>query len=304
MKLPIFPEIMANKNGYALILFIFPLVLGCSLSRKMQRGTVAPENFTQKVNFTTAKGIVLVPAEFEGTVKNYLFDSGSQLTSIQRTQTKGRRVTVRGASNRTIQSGTEVLKSFKIGGIDFRNTFATNEDYVGLKEQIPNFGGILGRPIIDRANWLIDMPKQEFIISSEIFPDEGFTEIPLEQGSSGADYTRIEIDGKTHKAIVDLGSVAMLNVPIDNPLASELLKTYDFEDRPRERYTIGGLRSIIEKVAVLPELRIGYLVFKNVEVSLNQSSQVRVGMNLFRNAILNINSEQNSISIKIVSESN
>ena len=114
---------MQRTKSFAIILILLPLFLGCSLARKMQRGKVAPQVYMEKLNFTTAKGIILVPCEFEGVVKNYLFDSGSQLTGIQRTETKGRRVTVRGASNRTIESGTEVLKSFKIGAVDFQKTF-------------------------------------------------------------------------------------------------------------------------------------------------------------------------------------
>ena len=126
----------------------------------MSRGQVVPSEFNVTTDITTAKGIVLVPCEYEGEIENYYFDTGAQLSDIQREKLKGKRVSVRGASNRSAESGTEVLKSFKIGEVEFKNTFATNSDSKGLKEQIQNFGGVIGRTIIDKANWLIDLKNQ------------------------------------------------------------------------------------------------------------------------------------------------
>ncbi len=272
-------------------------LLSCSIHHKMERGKVVPSRFYEKIQFTTAKGLMLVPAEFEGKTKNYLFDTGSELTGIQRTELKGKRVTVRGATNRSVESGTEVLKSFKIKGTEFKNTFATNGDMKGLKEQIPNFGGVLGRTIIDRANWLIDIPNKTCIISDRELSDETFKDIPLDK-SIEAPYTIIVIDGKPYPAILDLGSTAMLNVPNDTDLAKELMQVYEFEDRARERYTVGGLQSIIQQVGILPSLIIGDIEFKNIEVAINESSQLRVGMNLFKNNIIYIDNLNRKYRVK------
>lgn len=252
------------------------------MSYKMKRGKVVPSEFYEKFQFDTVKALILIPAEFEGETKNYLFDTGAQLTGIQRTELRGRRVDVRGATNRVVENGTETLKSFKIKGVDFKKTFATNGDFQGLKEQVPNFGGVLGRPIIDRANWLIDYPNQTVAISNRDLSDETFMDIPLDPNES-APYTMVEINGKEYKAILDLGSISVFNVPEDTDLAKELLSKYEFVDTPRERYTVGGLQSIIEKQGTIPSLKMGDRTFSDIHVRINKSSHIRIGMAFFRN---------------------
>ncbi|MEL6670393.1 MAG: hypothetical protein AAFP08_15585 [Bacteroidota bacterium] len=225
---------------------------------------------------------MLVPCMYEGVVKNYYFDTGAQLTDIQRENIKGKRVQVRGASNRDIEAGTEVLRSFLIGDVEFKNTFATNSDARGLKEQIPNYGGTLGRPIIDRANWLIDIPNQELTLSNRELVDDTWLDIPLEENPTGAPLTSIVVEGETYRAIIDLGSTSMLNVPAGTELAAELMSIYNFEDRARDRYTVGGNQSVVEKVCTIPSIQVGEIEFEQVEVTINESSQIRVGINLFR----------------------
>lgn len=286
------------RTAYLFTLVLLIAAFGCSITKKMERGTVVPSIFYETIDFTTAKGIMLVPCEFEGEIKNYYFDTGAQLTGIQRTALKGKRVEVRGASKRSVENGTEVLKSFKINGVDFRNTFATNSDFKGLKEQIPNFGGIIGRPIIDRANWLIDLPNKVVVLSNRDLSDDDFVDIPLDKESSGAPYTMININGKAYSAITDLGSIAMLNVPEDTQLARELVAAYDFKDQSRERYTVGGLQSVIQQIGTIPSIQVGEMKFENVEVTINESSQIRIGMNLFRDNTIYIDNLNDKYRVK------
>ena len=158
----------------------------------------------------------------------------------------------------------------------------------GLKEQIPDFGGLIGRPIIDRANWLIDLRNKTLVISNQELSDDSFMDIPIEIGENGAPFTTITIDGKEYQAIIDLGSTAMLNVPKDSELAVKLMESYEFKDRKRERYTVGGLQSIIQQVGIIPSVKVGEMSFDNVEVAINTSSQVRIGMNMFKNRTIYI----------------
>ena len=73
-----------------------------------------------------------------------------------------------------MQLGTEYVKSMKIGDVEFENTFAGNGNLKGLKEQISNFGGIIGQPIIRKANWLIDYPNKILRVSNENLVDKTF----------------------------------------------------------------------------------------------------------------------------------
>lgn len=278
-----------------LILLIF--LNACSITKKMERGKVSPKEFHEILSIDTYKGIVVIPCEYEGEIKNYCFDTGAQLSGVQREKIKGRKVKVRGATNRVVENGTEVMRSFKIAGVDFRNTFSTNSDFKGLKEQIPDFGGIIGRPIIDRANWLIDLPNKKLEISSENLANEEFKSIPLDPDYESP-YTSIRIENEDYKAILDMGSTSELNIPEDLALADSLMKWYQFHDHTRKRYTVGGLQNITEKVDTIPYVSINDIKFENVRVTINKSSQLRIGINLFKDHVLYIDNTNNQYMLK------
>ena len=263
----------------------------------MKRGSVKPNNFYFKTNFSTAKSLIVFPCELNGETKNFLFDTGAQVTTVQRDSIFGDIIKVRGASNRTVENGSETIRSFKIGEVEFINTFATNENMSGLKEKIPNFGGILGRSIINKANWLIDYPNKTIEISNKELSNESFSDISIDK-SVDAPYTNIEIDGKHYRAIIDLGSSSTFNVPNETELANQLLNKYEFVQNERERYTVGGMQVISEQIVVVPKMTIGDLEFKDVEVNLNKSSQIRIGIGLFKNCMVYIDNTNRKYGLK------
>jgi hypothetical protein len=103
-----------------------------------------------------------------------------------------------------------------------------------------------------------------------------------------APHATLEIDRTRYKAIIDLGSTSTFNVPQETELAKQLLLKYDFKQNKRERYTVGGMQMIMEQIGIVPKMKIGDLELTNVEVSINQSSQTRIGMGLFKNYIIYI----------------
>lgn len=288
-----------NRPLRILLLLYFVLIVtsGCSIAYKIERGEVSPQRFHETINFETIKGLMLIPCEHEGEIKNFVFDTGAQISNIQRSEIKGKKLNVRGASNRIVVNGSEVVKSLKINEIEFKKTFASNENMTGLKDQVQNFGGILGRPIIDRANWLIDNPNRTVVISNEELSDNTFKDIRLD-ATSDAPYTNILVDSLEYRSIIDLGSTSELNVPKGTELAKKLIATYDFNDNERERYTVGGIETIVEQVGVIPLLQIGDISFEQVNVTINESSKIRVGMNLFKNNTIYIDSTNKQYSVK------
>jgi len=280
-----------------ILLFLLLITTGCGSSSVLNQGKVSPSNFYAKTKFSTNKSLILLPCEIDGQTRVFLFDTGATVTTVQRDSMFGKIVSVRGASNRTVENGTETIKSFKIGEVDFVNTFATNEKLPELKTKIPNFGGILGRSIINKANWLIDSPNKTIEISNRDLSDDSFMDILLDK-SRDAPYTAIEINGKQYGAIVDLGSSSVFNVPEGTELATWLLQRYNFKAENRERYTVGGSEMITEQIGIIPLLRIGDMEFKAVRVNINQSSQIRVGMGLFKHSIIYIDNENRRYRLK------
>lgn len=280
---------------FGILLF---LSFSCSITNNQKKGTVFPQSFNYKTEFTTAKTVIVLPFEINGVSKNFLFDTGADFNLIQREATVGRTGNYDGASNRKMKLGTEYVKSMKIGSIDFQNTFAKNGNLEGLKEQIPNFGGIIGQPIISKANWLIDYPKKTLQISNENLVDNTFQTIQIIR-EGGAPYTYITIDGKDYKVIVDFGSSSEFNLPEESKLAKQLLLEYKFEDKERDRYTLGGLQKIKEKVGMIPLIKLGNMEFKNVNTTINVSSQARIGIGFFKDCVIYIDNIHHHYKIKI-----
>lgn len=205
-----------------LLISIVTLLLGCSITKNQNKGNVVPENFNYQTKFETIKSVMILPVEINGISRNFVFDTGANYSLIQRDSILGKTSNIQGASKRKMKLGNEMISSMKIGNVDFINTFALNGDMKGLKEQIPNFGGLIGQPIIKKANWLIDYPNKLVNISNKNLTDTSFETIEITR-KGGSPYTYISINGIKHKVIIDLGSSSGLNVPRDSKLAKQLL---------------------------------------------------------------------------------
>ena len=287
---------MKNLNLF-LILVLLVNIFGCSVTKIQKEGTVFPENFDFETEFTTQKSTIILPVEINGVLKNFLFDTGADFNVIQRDLTLGKVSNIGGASKRKAKMGEEYVQSMKIGNVDFKNTFAKNGDLAGLKEQIPNFGGLIGQPIINKANWLINYPNKKLRISNQNLADSSFKTLKI-ISEDGIPYTFISINETIYKVLIDFGSSSEFNLPKESKLAKKLLELYDFDENVRDRYTVGGLQTIKEKVGIVPLIKLGSLDFKNVKTTINVSSQPRIGIGFFKDCIIYIDNQENNYKIK------
>jgi len=284
-----------------LFLFVAVLLFNCSsVNKNINKGSVSKKEFYSKINFTTLKTIMLIPVELNGVRKNFLFDTGADLTIIHRDNIAGKTFKGSGATGEESQFGSEIIKSFKIGDLDFINTYAGNKNMAYLNKQIPEFGGLIGEPIISKANWLIDYPNKTLEISNNNISDDSFLAFKTIK-QNGSTFTFLKLNGKEYKVKLDFGSSSSFTVPEKSKLAKELLKNLDFENRKRERYTIsGGLQTITEKVGKIPNVQIGQMDFTNVETKINVSGQARIGIDFFKNCQIYIDNSKGNIGLKQV----
>lgn len=289
-------NIKFKKN---LLLAVVSLIIAsCSLQRNQNKGKVVPGDFDLITDFVTLKTVMILPFEVNGISKNFIFDTGADYSLLQQDSISGKRGQVDGASKRTIEVGSEIISSMKIGNIDFRNTVALNADMKGLKSQVPNFGGLIGQTIIKKANWLIDYPKKKVRISNKNLATFSFESIKLKV-KEGAPYTFIIIDGVEYKVIIDFGSSSAFNLPEDSDLAHKLLAKYKFVESERERYTLGGVQKTKEKIGVIPIIKLGTMTFEDVPTTINISSQPRIGIGFFKDCEIYIDNSNNSYKIKM-----
>jgi hypothetical protein len=282
------------------LLFIGLIILNtfsCSVIKNQNKGNVIPENFNYKTDFTTVKSVIILPVEINGAIKNFLFDTGADLTFIQRDKVLGKIEKISGVSNRKMKTGNELVKSFKIGSVDFTNTIAWNGNLISLKEQIPNFGGLIGQPIISKANWLIDYTNKKIQFSNKNLIDSTFHPVKIKR-KDGAPYVKLMIDGKEYKVIIDLGSSSAFSIPKNSKLAKAILNKYNFQDNEREIYSVGGLQKVKEKIGVITLIKIGGIDFPNVETNIRQTSQLRIGNKFFKDYKVYIDNIKNNYSLK------
>ncbi|EZH73838.1 hypothetical protein ATO12_18065 [Aquimarina atlantica] len=272
-------------------------ISACSIHYKQRKGNVLPEGFYYKTKFTTVKSVIVLPFQINGVKKNFLFDTGADYNLIQRDAIIGKKGMYSGASKRKMKMGSEITKSMKIGNVNFVDTYGVNADLKGLKEQIPNFGGLIGQSIISKGNWLIDYPNKIIEVSDKDMSDDSFQSIKIIR-EDGAPYVLISINGNTHKVLVDFGSSSDFNLPKNSKLAKKLLDMYNFKDSQRERYTIGGLQTITEKKGIVPLITLETIEFENVKTTINVSSQPRIGIGFFKDCLVYIDNTNRQYKIK------
>ncbi len=96
---------MKNLNPLLFGLILI-LIFSCSVTKNQKKGTVQPQSFNFKTEFTTAKSVIILPFEIDGISKNFLFDTGADYSLIQRDSTLGKTENYDGASNRKMKLGT------------------------------------------------------------------------------------------------------------------------------------------------------------------------------------------------------
>lgn len=267
---------------HKLIWLTILLSLGCSTQKLGTEGRIKSNNFYSKLSFTTHKGVIGLDVQLDGETKKFLFDTGADLSLIQQDEISGKIYNVSGASGRKMKLGSDIVSSIKIGDVNFKKTYALNGDLVGLKEQVPNFGGIIGQSIIRKANWLINYPDKELEVSNRNLIEVGYREILITRDNGNKPYTYIEMDNKKYKVVIDFGSASSISLPIESAFGKEVLKTIELTNNTRERYTLGGLQQINEKVGKIPKIKLGEFILENVDVNINESSRPRIGINFFK----------------------
>ncbi|GAA5021942.1 hypothetical protein GCM10011506_01910 [Marivirga lumbricoides] len=260
-------------------------------------GEVQPQEFGYKTEFKTLKTLLVLPFKINGVEKNFLFDTGAELCIIQRDSVKGEAAVVSGASGNSSASGTEVVKSLKFGDVNFVNIFALNTNMAGIQEQISNFGGLIGQSVINKANWLIDYPEKTIEVSNRDLSDNTFETLNITFKNSRP-YTFISIEGKKEKVMLDFGSSRKFIVPENTELAKTLLSRYEFKDQSRLKSNMGKSETVIEKTAILPLIKLGSIDFKNVEVTVGNSKNMRIGISFFEDYQVYIDNLNNSYKIK------
>jgi hypothetical protein len=269
----------------SIIFSLAVLSTGC-VNQKQNKGLITPISTESTVDFITARNVVVIPLKLNGESKNFILDSGDEMTTISRKELVGRISKVGTATGEKTKVGNEVVKSIKVGDMEFQNICAQNLDLSIVGNEVPNYGGLIGQAVLSKANWLIDYPKKKLTVSTKALNTDGFETIAMKNIRNP--FLNFEYEGVTYKGFIDLGSSTAFSVIQTSKLGQILLKKYNFVDESKTTTTAGGTATTIVKRGTVSNIKIGGVEFNNLStVSAKTSShEIRIGMSFFKDHVL------------------
>ncbi|MFK7936594.1 MAG: retropepsin-like aspartic protease [Saprospiraceae bacterium] len=295
-----------------ILYFLFTIVFFLSSSscnrtffkESVQRGSVEQVSDLVPLQAIQKHGLLFIPVEIGGETYNFMLDTGAGVSAVDKQLAdklglqKLRSAPVGNASNQRQQYDFIEINQLKISGLSFNNTLAIREDFSNFPIAIPNFGGIIGQPVISKVHWKIDFTTKKIKIAQRRFAYDLASAIPYEIGNNHLPYVPLQILGKTTYAVFDTGCSDMLNFPLDRPLSKELLNSYPVRINEVEVFTLGQERTIQVKTMLLPEVKLDdKVLFKKVSVLFDHISEPKLGAPFFKNRILIIDTEAKRIVI-------
>ncbi len=267
-----------RRAQFLAALAIAVLVAGCVVSsREMVRsGAVEPADFDLVVPFMQVMDTVVVEAELDGEEGRFLLDTGSNITVVDRLPISGNVIDVGGAARAEESMATTRLSSFGIGTLRFTDTYAASGNLQQLGRAIPGFRGLIGQPILSKANWFLDYRLGEARISSEVHATPGMTEVPVHY-RLGLPHLVVDIDGTTVEVLLDSGATTYLVLPASSAFAQSLAERYAFTESQRKLFRIGGSDTVMQLVGVVPRVVVGDRVLHDVTVEIRDTSRPRLG---------------------------
>jgi predicted aspartyl protease len=283
----------------AITLIVIFLLTSC-ISNKQNKGYVTTESTETTLDFTTNKTVIILPVLVDGVTKNYAFDTGAELSLLQKGTALGKTKNIKDAAGKKEKLGIVTIKSFKIGSVEFKNTSSLNGNMDFMTKQIVDFGGIIGQSIISKSNWLIDYTKNKIKVCTTGIQTTDFDKLSVKKMKDP--HVNIIIEGETYSMLVDLGSSVAMTLPENSKLAQKLLEKYDFKDHKREIYRIGGAENVAEKIGFIEKIKIDNSVFEKTEVHILATNRMKIGNAFFKNYVLYIDNINGEYGIKKVTK--
>lgn len=269
---------------------------GCSVKMYQNKGLITPQSNSTKLDFSTNKTVIILPVMLDGSIKNFAFDTGAELTVVQKEVTTGIKIKATGADGKKVKIGTGTVDLFKISDVEFKNIYSFNANMDYLTKKIPNFGGIIGQSIICKANWLIDYSKNKIEFTDKTIETMGFETLSTKNIRNP--HIDMMIEDEVYSVLIDLGSSVAMTIPENSKLAEKLLAKYTFKDIIREVYRLSGAEIVTEKVAIIPKVKIGNSSFEKVEVNILPSKSLKIGNAFFKDYTIYIDNTNGVYKIK------
>jgi hypothetical protein len=291
----------AMKKALKLSICIAIILIEISCVKyKQNKGFISPKSDEVTLDFSTARNLVILPVNLDGTLKYFAIDSGDELTTINRKEPKGKVKKVGTATGEKAKVGQEIVKSMIMGEMELKNICAQNLNFEYIEKEVPNYGGLIGQSILSKANWMIDYPNKKVKISTKEINTDGFETIAMKKIRDP--YIDVVIDRITYKAFVDLGSSTAFSVLESSDLGKKLSTKITFVEESKETFTASGVNTSIVKRGILPTIKVGNIELNNTNMILTKksSAEIRIGMSFFKDCMLYLDYKNGNYKFKKV----
>ncbi|TCS35885.1 hypothetical protein [Reinekea marinisedimentorum] len=281
------------------LLFILSTV-GCStvrLSDLQSHGSVKPDKFYAKGDISFIGSRILISANIHGEEKNYIFDTGAEASFIHKNKSSGKSVNVSSPLGETLEYGSEYIDSIKIMDIEFVDTFAVNGNRPVLSKEIDNFGGLIGAPVINKANWLISFTENYIEFSDRSLIKYNYAELNTTV-KNGLKYIEIDIGGIKQYAQIDLGSSAAILLPHNSKIAKALLQTNEYVVKRGTATTATGKHKISAKVIPNQTVYLGKEEISHLDIIVTDVDEAIIGSDFFKGTSLYFDNSNDIVYLK------
>lgn len=133
---------------------------------------ISNHSFKEELDFQEVNGLLIIQAEFDGVVRDFIFDTGSSIildkdfASSLNVQKSGK-VKTRDSNNNKQHIQHVKLEKFIIGEVSFYDRVASVSDLEHLNTAVClNVSGIIGANAMNKCIWQIDYQKQKITFTN------------------------------------------------------------------------------------------------------------------------------------------
>ena len=129
--------------------------------------------FAENISYNEVMGLIILPVEIDGSVYNFLFDTGSVTMVSSRLATKLKSInksvpiTIEDASGKENSADFGILPKLSIGNVDFLNIGVTAIDLSIFENKCISIDGIIGANLMRTCFWKIDYVNKKIYFSDQ-----------------------------------------------------------------------------------------------------------------------------------------
>ncbi len=275
-----------------LILFFIQSSIIYSINKySLNKGEVLSKIFYQELDFKLIKNKIIIKAEIQGELGQYILDTGAPLC-ISRAQQKKmglpivlKNTTTDGNGMKLIMEST-IVPEINIGNIKYRNIPAIIYNVKNSQFSCFNINGFIGSNLLRFGKFSINWEKRKIIISTSETTNIKGDNINLNKIQS-TPIINVKIDNLNDKAIIDTGSNSFYNFSnktYEFYLKRGLLKKKKiFETIGNNSYGIFGYnKNLNDTIFHFNSLILNKTNFQNIIIKSTNDSISRIGIKLLK----------------------